>query len=328
MEYTRLGNSGLVVSRVAFGCEPLGGTDWGSFDIREVMTAVGAAVDTGINLFDTADVYGLGLSEERLAQALGENRKKVFIASKCGVAWLEKGHTRRAATSLDASARHIYQALDSSLRRLKLDCVPLYFVHWPDPKTPLDETLEALDRCRQAGKLRHIGLSNFPLEMIRKAAAITAITAVELQYNLISREAEAEVLPYCREAGIGVLAYGVLRQGLLSGKYNETASFDSSDRRSRLPHCSPANLARLGETVQRLRDAAAAIGKSAVQLGIRWALENPAVCSAIAGAKSSLQIRESAGAGDWAGLPAARRCLESGQSEDVVPCVSEKVCAF
>ena len=313
MQYTRLGNDGLVVSRVAFGCEPLGGADWGSFDIREVMNAVRTAVDIGINLFDTADVYGLGLSEERLAQALGDDRKKVFIASKCGVRWIERGHGRRAATALDASARHIYQALESSLRRLKLDCVPLYFVHWPDPKTPLDETLGALDRCRQAGKLWHIGLSNFPLEMIRQAARITTIAAVELQYNLISTEAEAEILPYCREAGIGVLAYGVLRQGLLSGKYDETTAFDSTDRRSRLPHCSPENLARNREPVQLLRDAGASIGKSAVQLGIRWVLENPAVCSAIVGVKSSHQIRESAGAGDWAGLPAARRCLESGQ---------------
>jgi aryl-alcohol dehydrogenase-like predicted oxidoreductase len=298
VEYIRLTNTDLVVSRIAFGCEPLGGMDWGRVDADEVAGAVRTAIDLGINFFDTADVYGLGRSEERLAKALGENRKEAVIASKFGIGWVADPGSGRARTFRNASARRVREALEASLRRLQLKCIPLYFLHWPDPGTPLEETLAALERERQAGKIRYIGLSNCSAATIAEAARIAPIAAVQVQYSLISRQAEEDLLPLCRRSAIGVLAYGVLAQGLLSGKIDAAARFGPDDRRSRLPHFAPENLSRHVERQRRVYRLAAAGGQTQAQFAVRWVLDQPGVACAIVGAKRPAQIVESAGAAD------------------------------
>src|SRR2546423_6992292 len=152
MEYVVLPNTDLFVSRLALGCEPLGGTDWGTVDERGAREAVLRAIDRGITLFDTADVYGLGRSERLLGEALGAAASRVVIATKCGINW-RHDDAGRAKTFRDSSARRVIQALEESLRRLRIDCVPLYFIHWPDSTTPIGDTMEALLRGREAGKL-------------------------------------------------------------------------------------------------------------------------------------------------------------------------------
>ncbi|MGC8833414.1 MAG: aldo/keto reductase, partial [Armatimonadota bacterium] len=215
MEYVRLKNTDLVVSKIGLGCEPLGGVDWGYVDEHAAEAVVHKALELGINLFDTADVYGLGLSETRLSQALGPHRHQVTIITKFGINWKKVPGRERALTFRDSSPAHVVEALENSLRRLRIECIPIYCIHWPDPKTPIYDTLEALQKCQQQGKIRYIGLSNFPIDIARQAHSISPVCVVELLYNLLDRGLEAEIAAYRAELGVSVVAYGMLAQGLL-----------------------------------------------------------------------------------------------------------------
>jgi aryl-alcohol dehydrogenase-like predicted oxidoreductase len=295
MEYAALGRSGPRVSRVGFGCEPLGGTDWGAVDAKEAEAAVRRALELGINLFDTADAYGLGRSEEALSAALGERRHDVVIVSKFGIAWeIQPGG--RARTWKDASPRRVVEALEASLRRLRVDRVPVYLVHWPDPATPLEATLEALARCAEQGKVGHVGLSNFPAADVRRAHAALPLAAVEAELSLLSRGAEDALLPACRELGVGVLAYGALAQGLLTGKYGRDAAFGPDDRRHRLPAFRGAALERGLAAAAALAEAARESGATPAQMALRWVLDRPGVTSVVVGAKTARQVEANAAA--------------------------------
>lgn len=311
MEYVRLANSDLIVSRIAFGCEPLGGTDWGSVDEREGRAAVQRALELGINFFDTADVYGLGQSERVLSEALGRRRHEIVIATKFGVNWQDNPNGGRARTFFDSSPERVVVALENSLRRLRIDCIPLYVIHWPDPKTPIAHTMDALARCREAGKVRYIGVSNFPPNMIKQAHEFVKLSCVELPYNLIDRRAERELLPCCAELGISVLAYGPLAQGLLTGKYGPDARFGPDDRRSRLPHFQGDSLKKKLRAVQVLKELAARYNRTPSQLAVRWVLDNQTVSCAIVGAKSPVQIEDNVGALGWSLSAADRERLAS-----------------
>lgn len=299
IESAKLSHTDLVVSRLAFGCEPLGGVDWGQFDMRLAVQAVEDALDFGVNFFDTADVYGLGRSERILSAALRARRHDAIILSKFGVNWQASQDGGRARTFLDSSPRRVVEALEASLRRLRIDCIPLYLVHWPDPRTPIAATMDALVRCREAGKIEHIGVSNFPAPLIRTAHRLAGLALVELSYSLLGREAEKDVFPCCQELGISVLAYGVLGQGLLTGKYGPGARFGSNDRRSRLECFHGEHLAQNLKLVDRLRAVGRRYGKTPAQVAIRWVLDHPAVTAAIIGIKSSRQLEENLGAMNW-----------------------------
>lgn len=299
MECVRLSRIDLIISRVGFGCEPLGGADWGYVDESDAVAAVSRALDLGINFFDTADVYGLGRSEEILSRALGERRKDVVIATKFGVNWHKGPTTGRARTFFDCSPRRTIEALEGSLRRLQVDCIPLYLVHWPDPKTPIGETMQALMKCREEGKIRHIGVSNFPASQIREAHQAADLSAVELPYNLIDRRCEAEVLPLCRELGLAVIAHGPLAQGLLTGKYDLNSRFGQDDRRHRLPHFQGKALVEHLRIVDRLKEVGERHQRSPAQVAIRWLLDYTSVTCAITGAKSPPQIEDNVGAVGW-----------------------------
>lgn len=309
MEYVRLGATDLNVSRLGLGCEVLGGTDWGVVDEKLAMSAVSRALDVGINLFDTADVYGLGRSEEMLSRALGERRYDVVIVSKFGVNWREDPCGGRAKTFFDSSPRHVVTALERSLRRLRIDCIPLYLIHWPDPKTPISATMEALIKCQAAGKVRYIGVSNFPASLMLEAHRVARLAAVEVQYSLVHRHVEQDLLPHAQQEGIPVLVYGTLAQGLLTGKYSPESRFDGDDRRHRLPHFSekawPTNL----RIIDRVRRVCARYGKEPAQVAVRWVLSNPAVSCAIVGAKSPAQVDSNVGALGWELSPEDQRYL-------------------
>jgi len=300
LEYAKLGSSGLLVSRIGFGCEQLGGVDWGDTDIRAVSDAVRRALDMGITLFDTADVYALGGSERELANALGDARQSVVITTKVGVNWVCERPGQRARTYFDLSPKRVVDGLEASLRRLRLETIPLYLLHWPDPQTPLEETMAALERAQRAGKIRHVGVSNFTPHQIRIANSVVRLSAVEVQYNLLDRSPESEIFPCCRELGIGVLVYGPLAQGLLTGKYGKHNRFPVSDRRSRLPHFQGQALERHLKVLYRLHAVSQRLGdKSLAQIALRWILSQPDVTSVIAGVKSERQIEDNAGASNW-----------------------------
>jgi aryl-alcohol dehydrogenase-like predicted oxidoreductase len=308
MIHTPLGQTELVVSRLALGCEPLGGTDWGQVDVVEATGAVQCALELGINLFDTAGVYGLGLSEERLSAALGSRRHDVVIVTKFGLSWEAAEPGKRARIWRDCSPRAAVEAVESSLRRLRLDRLPVMLVHWPDPSTPIERTLDTLREIQARGRIGHFGLSNFDGASIRAA---TGIAVVENEYSLLERRAERDALAAAEATGAAFLAYGVLAQGLLTGKYGVDARFDASDRRHRLARFSREALQSIVPRLARLREIARRHGVSPGSIACRWVLDRRSVTAAIVGAKSAAQITDLALGLDFELTDEERAWLES-----------------
>lgn len=213
MEYRKLGKSNLKISLLGYGAWALSKKGWGDVDPKEAARTVEQAVEHGINFFDTAPVYGFGKSEQLLGELLSPVRNKVLIATKCGLRWNDRGRIFH-----DLSRDSLLREIDTSLERLKTDYIDLYQIHWPDKKTALSETLDTLTELKNSGTVRHIGVSNFNLTLLEQAAGLADITALQSRYNLLQRDAETELLPYCRQNNIGFVCYSPLAQGILSGK--------------------------------------------------------------------------------------------------------------
>ena len=302
MEFRQFGRTGLKVSAVGFGCWEIGGT-YGRIDESQFQRAVAQAIDSGINCFDTAEAYGMGVSEEALARALGGRRNNVVIATKFGVGYEEMPNRR------DSSRERVLASIDKSLQRLRTDHVDVYLVHWPDPNTPLDETIRALDDVVRQGKARFIGVSNFRLAQIEECARLRRIDVVQYAWNMFDRRMQAEIFPYCVAQQIAVMAYGSLAYGMLSGTFHAGMSFDENDWRSRGgnlgslnlfrtlfgPEHFPRNLA----AVEELKRLAAKYGKSLPQFALRWTLSNPVVGTALVGFRASAEVTENLGALGW-----------------------------
>jgi aryl-alcohol dehydrogenase-like predicted oxidoreductase len=286
VQQVRLGRSGLVVSRLAFGTWQLGG-DWGPTDTAEAMDAIRRAVEEGVTFFDTAQAYGFGQSEQLLSAALrGVPREQVVIATKGGLRPTDGGQVR------DASARCIREGVHASLRALGTDYVDLYQVHWPDPATPLDETAEALARLLAEGKIRHVGVSNFDVGQMETFGVTLPAETLQPPYDLFRRDIEAEVLPYTKAHDIGVLVYGTLAHGLLSGRLSPGTRFARDDWRSRSPMFQGESYACNLRVVADLSALAAELGFTLPQLAIGWTLANPAVHVAIVGTRDRDHVEE------------------------------------
>lgn len=293
MENTRLGNSDLVVSRVGLGGCPLGGHGWGQVDDTKLADAVRAALNAGIDFFDTADVYGLGRSETVLSQALGSKRHDVTIATKFGVRWNDQKQIVK-----DISRKYLREALEASLKRLRVDCIPLYYVHWPDHKTPVEEAIEELERCRRQGKVRAIGVSNFSSEQIRLARQVAEIASAQAQLSLVETDA-LSLETVLRETEISLTTWGSLAHGLLCGKYDIESRFGANDRRQRYDHFQGETFRRNLHIVESLKSIASRLGKTPAQVAIRWLLDTPAVSCVLFGAKSPQQVDDNFGAIGW-----------------------------
>ena len=303
LEFFTLRNERRSVSKFILGCEALGGTDWGQIDVQAVMDTVAFAFQAGITAFDTADVYGLGLSETRLGDALGVHRHEAFIITKFGVNWREDRSRGRAQTFRDSSPKYVVSALENSLKRLRVDSIPLYLIHWPDPNTPIEHTMEALLRCQELGKVQHIGVSNFSLAQIQQAHQILPLSAIEFQYSFIDRRLEQEILPWCRRENIAVLTYGTLAQGLLTGKFDPNRQFSADDRRSRLPHFQGSEFLGALELVNKVDNIAKTLDKSPALVAMRWVLDHWDKIGIVVGAKSPKQVEENLRVFGWS-LPA------------------------
>jgi len=297
MEYKRLGLTDLKISRLGFGGCPIGGHGWGSVRDENSIAAIRKAVKLGINFFDTADIYGLGHSEEILSKGLGKDRKKVVIATKVGVRWDNK----EKISHNDLSPKHITQAVENSLRRLRIDCIPLYQIHYPDPKTPISETMEILKKLQKQGKIKHIGCSNFSSKLINEAQKYGRIESLQASYNVLDWALEKSLIPTCRKWEMSVIVYGPLAHGLLTGKYNLNTKFGKDDRRSRKEYKNfrgkrfKANLV----IVDKLKEIALKYNKTSVQIAIRWILDNDLITNAILGVKTPEEIEENAGVLGW-----------------------------
>lgn len=295
MKMTTLGRSGLHVSRIAFGTWQLGG-DWGPFDEDAAITAIRRARELGVNFFDTAYAYGFGASEQLLGKALRDeltrHRDQVVIATKGALRMTDSGLVR------DASPEWLRQGVDASLRALGIDHIDLYQVHWPDANVPATETASALRELVAEGKIGHVGVSNYDVQQMAEFAATLPVETVQPPYHLFRREIEDQVLPYSREHNIGVLVYGPLAHGLLTGTMTENTTFASDDWRSNSAVFTGDSYRHNLAVVRELDKFAADRSMTVSQLAIAWTLANPAVHVAIVGARRADHVQDSLAAAD------------------------------
>ncbi|GGD75186.1 aldo/keto reductase [Paenibacillus nasutitermitis] len=289
MKYRKLGKNGPEISVIGFGSWAIGGAGWasawGSQDDLASIESVRAALDAGVTFYDTAAVYGLGHSEEVLGQALKADRSKVVLATKCGLVWNEERTPVRSA-AYDS----VLKEAEASLRRLGTDYIDLYQVHWPDTEVPAEETMRALDKLVKDGKVRYVGVSNYDVDLLQKSLAVRHIDSLQPPYSILRPAAEKELLPFCLEHGIGVVAYSPLTSGLLSGNYTHSTTFDEGDWRSRSKAHTGEGLRRNVDKVDKLKNIAGRYGITLPQLAVAYDLAHPAITSAIVGVRKPSHI--------------------------------------
>jgi aryl-alcohol dehydrogenase-like predicted oxidoreductase len=286
-----LGNSDLRLSPIGFGAWAIGGGNWefgwGEQDDAESLRTIGRAIDSGINWIDTAAIYGLGRSEEVVGKALKGRRDKPYVFTKCSMRWLPD---RSIYRSLRAGS--LQEEVENSLRRLQVDSIDLYQIHWPNPEGEIEEGWETLAKLREQGKVRYIGVSNFSVEQMKRVQKIAPVTSLQPPYSLLRRDIEAEILPFCRQNNIGVINYSPMVSGLLTGKMTaeRIKSLPEDDWRKRSPNFQPPKLEHNLALVEVLREIGREHGVEPGVVAIAWTLRNPAVTAAIVGARRPDQI--------------------------------------
>lgn len=297
MECRELGTTGLKPSVIGLGTWVMGGWMWGGAEDRESLATIRRAIDLGVNLIDTAPIYGHGRSEELVGSAVAESgrREYLILATKVGLEW----NPEKTRVWRNASRARISQEIEESLRRLRTDYIDIYQAHWPDRNTSFEETMEALLELQHQGKIRFIGLSNFGVAQIERCLAAGPVHVLQPPYNLFERGIEETVLPYCRSQRIGTLVYGPLCRGLLSGKYRGHETFGKGDVREMDPKFKGETFRRYVACVERLSAIATQYGKTVGQMAIRWCLDQPGVTVALCGARRPEQIEDNAGGAGW-----------------------------
>lgn len=303
MEYRSFGQTGLKVSAIGFGCWEIGG-NYGKVDESEYTPAVHRALDLGINCFDTAEAYGFGVSERALAKALGARRQNAIVVTKFGVGYREAPNFR------DSSRQRLIASIETSLQNLHTDYVDVYLVHWPDVNTPFDETMQALDDIVKQGKARFVGVSNFRLSQIEAAMQTRRIDVAQYGWNMFDRRMSQAIYPYCQANNIGVMAYGSLAYGMLTGAFTSDMTFDEGDWRARQGRMGAINLfqhlfgsdyfERNLRTVADLKAMANEYGKTLPQFALCWTLSNPVISTALVGCRNPREVEDNIGALDWA----------------------------
>ena len=296
MEFVDIPGTSIRASRIALGTWAMGGWMWGGSNESDAINAIHSALDRGINLIDTAPVYGFGRSEEIVGKALavGGRRKRAYIATKVGLDWKDQKAFR------NASKARIIEEAENSLRRLQTDVIDLYQVHWPDPHTPIAEIAEAMGELHRAGKIRAIGVSNFSPAQMKEFRKVAPLHAAQPPYNLFERAIEEDVLPYCRGQDIAVLAYGSLCRGLLSGSMSRSSRFTGDDLRKDDPKFLPPRFEQYLAAVERLdRFAQERYGRSVIHLAVRWVLDRGETNIALWGARRADQLSPIANVAGW-----------------------------
>ncbi len=286
MERTEIPGTSLRVSPVAIGTWAIGGWMWGGTDEAESIATIQAAFEHGINLVDTAPVYGFGRSEEIVGRAIAESglRSQVHIATKAGLQW-QSGRVSR-----NASRARILREVEDSLRRLRTDYIDIYQVHWPDPLITIEETADAMHMLLAQGKIRAIGVSNFSVVQMERFRRVAPLHVLQPPYNLFERGIETDLLPYCQQNNIATLGYGALCRGLLSGRMRADTAFDGDDLRRTDPKFLQPRFAQYVAAVQRLDRLAQRFGKRVIHLAVRWMLDQ-GITTALWGARHPDQLQ-------------------------------------
>jgi aryl-alcohol dehydrogenase-like predicted oxidoreductase len=289
METRKLGNSDLDISRIGFGAWAIGGGDWamawGPQDDDDSIAAIHRALELGLNWIDTAAVYGVGHSEEVVAKALKTTTHKPYVFTKCGMVWNEK-------KEITNSLKSIREECEASLRRVNVDVIDLYQIHWPKPDEEVEAVWSTMADLQREGKVRWIGVSNFSVEQMERALKIAPITSLQPPYSMINRAVEAEILPFCAKNNIGVINYSPMHSGLLTGAMTKerVAAFPENDFRRRAKNYQEPHLTRNLAIADVLKKIAARRDVAAGVVAIAWTLHNPAVTAAIVGGRSPKQV--------------------------------------
>jgi aryl-alcohol dehydrogenase-like predicted oxidoreductase len=300
-------------------------TKYGDTDPREAIRAVLAALDAGVDLFDTAAIYGPYSSEELLAEALGRRRKDVVVVTKVGFGISPEGKV----SGRDAGRAVMIEQAEGCLRRLKTDCVDLLMIHWHDGRTPIGEIMGALEDLKAAGKCRHYGICNFTVPMLREAERYGHPAAVQVGYHLFDRRVEAEILPYCIEKRIGFMSYGTLGFGLCSGAFTPETRFADWDWRAKgiafgLPLFESENFLKELQVVERLKGIAERYDKTMAQLAIAWVLGHPALTVSLVGVRRPSELAENVRAVGWELAPEIRAEIDRVFAESGVPTYADR----
>jgi aryl-alcohol dehydrogenase-like predicted oxidoreductase len=303
-EFVDIPGTQLKVSRVALGTWAMGGWMWGGTDQFESIATIHAALDQGINLIDTAPLYGFGVSEEIVGTALEGMRTQVVIATKVGL------ESRDGKVYRNATRQRIMQEIEDSLRRLRTDYIDIYQVHWPDPLVPVEETAEAMRSLYEQGKIRAIGVSNFSVAQMDRFRQVAPLHVLQPPYNLFERAVEAEILPYCRAHDIATFGYGALCRGLLSGRMRPDTKFEGDDLRRIDPKFRPPRFAQYLDAVQQLDEfAQRRFHRRVIQLAVRWMLDR-GISVALWGGRHPDQVEAALGVAGWSLNATDRESIE------------------
>jgi len=311
MQTRQLGTSSVHVTPVIFGAWAIGGWMWGGTEERDSIDAIRAALDNGINTIDTAAIYGMGYSEELVGKAIkGRPRDSVVIATKCVMRWdsevgsdpwpQKDNQGRDVVIRKNGRAESIVYECEQSLRRLGVDVIDLYQAHWPDVETPTEETIGALEKLHQQGKVRAIGVSNYNVEWLRRAIKVAPIASDQPPYSALRRDIEKDILPWCQEHRVGVISYSPMERGLLTGKVGPERKFDPTDHRSRHAYFTVENRKRVLAALEKVKPIADKHDVSYAQLMINWTFSQPGITAAIVGARDAEQAAHNAKATSFA----------------------------
>jgi len=306
METRKLGQSDLEITVLAFGAWAIGGWMWGGADSKEAIKAIETAVDNGMTTIDTASVYGFGLSEELVGKAVKGKRDKVQILTKFGMSWTETKGEFFFSTKDDsgkdiniyrhASREKVLKDCDDSLRRLKTDYIDLFQIHWSDSTTPVSETLEALGILIQKGKIKAGGVCNYSADLMKEAVKNFTLNSNQVPYSMVNRNIQKEIIPYCIENKIGILAYSPLQRGLLTGKIKPGHIFNTGDSRPATPYYKEPNFSRILNFLDKIKPIADERNVTLSQLVLNWTIQQPGITCALAGARNPQQVLDNLGA--------------------------------
>ncbi|MBN3963214.1 aldo/keto reductase [Nostoc sp. NMS8] len=300
MQTKQLGNSELHITPIGFGAWAIGGGGWafgwGTQDDQESIEAINRALDLGVNWIDTAAIYGLGHSEEVVAKALKGRSSRPYVFTKCSMIWDEKGEIGR---SLKADS--VRREVEDSLRRLEIETIDLYQIHWPNPDSDIEEGWTTLAKLKDEGKVRYIGVSNFNVEQLKRIQEIAPVTSLQPPYSLVKPDVDKEILPFAKENNIGVIVYSPMQSGLLTGAITpeRVANLPDDDWRKNSSEFQEPRLSRNLKLVEVLQHIGQQHDRSPGEVAIAWTLNNPAVTAAIVGGRNSKQVEGIIGAGEF-----------------------------